>query len=70
MTFTPDEKESIKKMLLFLVKKKHKTSGGHCGFHPMELFENLEELVKDGEIISRDTIHARMYFLNPNNSNK
>jgi hypothetical protein len=70
MDFTPEEKESIKKMLLFLVKKKHKTSGGHCGFHPMELLENLEELVQEEKIQARDTIHARRYFLITNtNSN-
>lgn len=64
MTLTPEEKQSVKKMLLFLVKNKHKVSGGHCGFHPMELLTIIEELVQEEEIMARDTIHARMYFMN------
>lgn len=67
MDFTPEEKQKVKAMLIFLVKKKHKSSGGHCGFHPIELLELLEELVIDGEIISRDTIHAKRYYLKPEN---
>lgn len=67
MQFTPEEKESIKKMLFFLVKRKHNESGGHCGFHPIELLENLEELVNEGQLKARDTINSRMYFLSNNN---
>lgn len=64
MNLTKDEKQSVKKMLLFLVKNKSKSSGGHCGFHPMELLPIIEELVQEEEIKARETIHARMYFLN------
>ncbi len=70
MEFTPEEKQSVKTMLHFLVKRKHKNSGGHCGFHPIELLELLEELVQEEKIKARDTIHARRYFLITNtNSN-
>lgn len=64
MTFTPKETKKLKAMLLFLVKKKYNESGGHCGFHIMELKPILEELEKDGEIKLRQTINNNQYFLN------
>lgn len=71
MEFTKEERESLKKMMLFLVRKKDKESGGHCGFHPMDFFpimeELMEELVRENKIISRDTLNVRRYFLNKTN---
>lgn len=69
MTYTPSEKEKLKTTLTYLVKKKHQESGGHCGFHPMELLELLEELVSEGIIIKKDTIHSERYFLTLNTNN-
>ena len=67
MQFTPDEMTRIKNMLKFLVKRKSEESGSHCGFHPNELNPLLDELVEEGEISRRDTIHSNKYFLTTNN---
>ena len=67
MQFTPEEKTKLKAMLLFLVKKKSRESGGHSGFHVHELNPFLDELETEGEIISRDTLHCNKFFINPNN---
>lgn len=69
MEYTEKEKSTLKSTLLYLVKKKHKESGGHCGFHPVELLELLDELAESGEIRKRITIHNNQYFLTlkPNN---
>lgn len=70
MEFTPEEKEKLKKVLHFLVRRKDKESGGHCGFHPIELLGLMEELVSEGEIIARDTLHTKRYFLAKNKLNE
>lgn len=66
MQFTPEEKQKLKTMLKFLVKKKSKESGGHCGFHVHELNPLLDELVEEGHIKSRDTLHSNKFFLTTN----
>ena len=63
MRYTPEEREKLKKVMLFLVHKKDQLSGGHCGFHPVELLELFEELANEGKIIRRDTLHTIRYFL-------
>lgn len=63
MTFTSEEIKKLKAMFLFVIKRKHNESGGHCGFHIMELNEILEELEKEGQIQLRKTIHKDKYFL-------
>jgi len=63
MKFTPQEITDIKLLLLFLVEKKDKESGGHNGFHISELNPFLEQLDKEGEIKARDTLHNTQYFL-------
>lgn len=63
MTFTPEETEKLKAMLLFLVKKKHNESQGHGGFQLKELTPILKELEADEEIELHPTINSRMYFL-------
>ena len=70
MEFTKEQRESLKKMMLFLVQKKDKESGGHCGYHPVELLELFEELVTDGQIRGRDTLHTKRYFLVKNDLTK
>ena len=67
MTLTSEEREKVKTMLTFLVKRKHIESGGHCGFHPIELTEYMDELVKEGKIKKRDTIKEHRYFINNEN---
>lgn len=67
MTFTPEETQKLKAMMLFLVKKKHKESAGNCGFHLRELKPFLEELENEGSIKLRPTINEHQYFLNTNN---
>lgn len=69
MEFTPEETKKIKTMLLFLVKKKHNESGGHCGFGILELLPFLRELEQENKIQTRPTIHDNKYFLTNNNSN-
>ncbi len=64
MNFTPEEIGKLKAMLLFLIKKKARESGGHGGFHIHELNPILESLANDGEVISRPTINHIKYFLN------
>lgn len=63
MTFSEEETKKLKAMFLFIIKRKHKESGGHGGFHVMELEPILEELEKDGEITLRRTINNDRYFL-------
>lgn len=63
MNFTPEETEKLKAMLLFLIKKKHKESGGSGGFLPSELQPVLKEMVIDGTIEKHETINSQMYFL-------
>ncbi|SOC79846.1 hypothetical protein SAMN06296241_1384 [Salinimicrobium sediminis] len=63
MQFSPEEKNKLKAMLLFLVKRKSKESGGHCGFHVNELNPFLDELVEEKKIKSRDTLHSNKFFL-------
>lgn len=69
MQFTPTEKEKLKAMVMYLVKKKHKTSDGHCGFHFSQLNKILDELVDEGKLQLRSTINTNKYFLNLNNNN-
>lgn len=65
MNLTPEEIEKIKKMFLFLIKKKdQETNGG--GFHLHELNPILEKMAEDGEIEKRPTINHNKYFLKPN----
>lgn len=66
MNITPEETADIKAMLLYLVQKKAEVSGGHSGFHPSEIHTFLEELVDEGKITARETIHCKRYFLNQN----
>lgn len=66
MEYTPEEKAKIKAMFKYLVSKKDKVSGGHCGFGLIELQPILEEMVQEGEIITRPTIHNYKYFINKN----
>ena len=63
MTFNQEEISKLKAMLLFLVKKKHKESDGHSGFHINELEPVLKQLEEDGEVETHPTINTRMYFL-------
>ncbi|WP_300440642.1 hypothetical protein [Christiangramia sp.] len=63
MSLSDQEQTDIKAMLLFLIEKKAEVSGGHCGFHLNELNPFLQELEEEGKIKSRDTIHAKRYFL-------
>ncbi|MBW2961294.1 hypothetical protein [Mesonia aestuariivivens] len=63
MQYTDEEISKLKAMLLFLVKKKHNESDGHCGFHINELEPVLKQLEEDGEVETRPTINTRMYFL-------
>jgi len=65
MNFSPEEISKIKAMLLYLVKKKHNESGGHCGFSLFEIRPILQEMATKGEVISRPTIHENKYFINP-----
>ena len=63
MTFNQEEISKLKSMLLFLVKKKHKESDGHSGFHINELEPVLKKQEEDGEVETHPTINTRMYFL-------
>lgn len=63
MEFTPEETQKLKAMMLFLVKKKHKQSDGHCGFHISELQPFLDALELEGSITLRPTINTHQYFL-------
>ncbi|HET8885581.1 MAG TPA: hypothetical protein VFM70_04420 [Salinimicrobium sp.] len=63
MTFTTEEKAEIKEVLLFLIERKSEESGGHGGFHLLELNPILNEMVEEGVILERDTIHCNKYFL-------
>ena len=65
MQFSPEEISKIKSMLLYLIRKKHNDSGGHCGFGLFDIKPFLEELESEGQIISRRTIHENKYFINP-----
>ncbi|CAL67437.1 hypothetical protein [Christiangramia forsetii] len=62
MNLTPEEKEDIKSLLLFLVEKKSEISDGHNGFHLKELEPFLQELVEEQKIKCRPTITADNYF--------
>lgn len=64
MTFTPDEIKKLKAMVMYLVKKKHKISDGHCGFQLSELNPIMEELVSEEKLQLRPTINTYQYFLN------
>ena len=64
MQFSHDEMTRIKNMLKFLVKRKSEESGGHCGFHVNELNPILDELVEEGQLQSRDTLHSNKFFIN------
>mgnify|MGYP001408925499 CR=1 FL=1 len=66
INFTPEEKSKMKRALLFCIKKKAKASGNHCGFHLHDLRPVLEEMANEGQIISRDTIKDKRYFLKLN----
>lgn len=50
-------------MLLFLVKRKHNESTGHCGFGLLELQSLLDEMEEAGEIVKKRTINSSKYFL-------
>lgn len=63
MKFTPEETKKLKAMLLFLIKRKHKSSDGHSGFTITDLNPILEELEQEGVIKLRPTINAHKYFL-------
>lgn len=63
MNYTPEETKKIKAMLLFLIKRKHKSSAGHGGFLITELNPILEELKEEGVIELKPTINTNQYFL-------
>lgn len=63
MKFSEEETKKLKAMMLFLVKRKHKESAGHSGFHLDDLKPILDKLEKEGKIQLRPTINSRMYFL-------
>lgn len=63
MDFTEDEKQSLKKMIVFLAKKRYRSSGGHSGFDSKIIDPILQELVQDGVIELRPTINKDQYFL-------
>lgn len=67
MEFTDDETRKLKALILFLVEKKSKISGGKCGFHITELQPILDKMVIEGTIIQRDTIHNYQFFINTKN---
>ncbi len=62
MNLTPEEKEDIKSLLLFLVEKKSEASNEHNGFHLKEIEPFLQELVTEQKIKCRPTIAADNYF--------
>lgn len=64
MNFTPEEQDKLKTMLTFLIKRKHVESGGHCGFTPRELEPILDDMVDEGLLVKRNTIHNYQYFIN------
>lgn len=64
MKLSKDDKTRAKKFLLFLVEEKHKQSGGHNGFHPIELLSLMNELEADGKIMIREQMNIQRYFLN------
>lgn len=66
MELPADKKQKVKNMLLYLIQVKDQQSAGHCGFHPVELLEYLEELKNEGKIIGRDSLHSIRYFLPKN----
>lgn len=70
---TEEEKIKVKKMFLFLIKKKHIYSGGHNGFCLLELTKILDEMIHDQQIINRDTnksnVNRELYFLNLESKN-
>lgn len=68
MQFTLEEKEKLKTMLLFLIKRKAKESAGHCGFALNELNPVLDELVNENKADLRPTINSNKYFLKNGNS--
>lgn len=63
MRFSDEEIEKIKRMLLFLVKRKHNESEGHNGFHPNDLLELLGEMEREGSIRARRVMNGTKYFL-------
>lgn len=69
MTFTPEEIEKLKAMMMYLVKKKHQLSEGNCGFHLQELQPIMDELAEEGKLIIRPTINKNQFFINHNYSN-
>lgn len=68
MELTPEEKTKLKSMFSYLLKKKYKATAGHGGFGLLELKPILDELVQEGELITRPTIKGNKYFFN-NQSN-
>lgn len=46
-----------------MIEKLHKQSDGHSGFHPNKFEPILDDMVKDGSLEKRDTIHSNRYFL-------
>ena len=66
MQFSEEETKKLKAMFLFIVKRKHKSSEGKCGFNMKELEPILDELEKEGQIKKRPTINSNAYFLNIN----
>ncbi len=63
MQYTPEEIKKLKAMLLYLVQKLDKQSGGHSGFHENQFRPVLDEMVQDGTLEKRPTIHTEKYFL-------
>lgn len=64
MTFTSEEKNKLKTMMKFLVKRRHVESNGRSGFNLNLLTPILDELEEDGEIKKRQTINSNAYFIN------
>ena len=63
MEFSTEETEKLKRMLLFLVKRKHNESGGHNGLHPMDLIRILEEMEGEGSVQRKKVMNGTKYFL-------
>lgn len=74
MEFTAEEREKLKKVMMFLVRRRHNDSGGHCGFHPVDFLKTMgglmEDLTAEGQVDERDSLHTKRYFLAKNKSNE
>lgn len=68
LTLTSEERQSVKNMIEFLVKRKNAESGNHNGFHLLELRPIIKEMVEEGTLKIRKCVHNDQYFIQPNQS--